>query len=141
MQDYNSNTTKQSIAQENYRLRQDLNRLWKDNHLTKSHEIVIAHCDGGEDCESHYPFDHMTCCVTKNAERRKITKKLTAAMQDIFHRYEFDNLVASLCQCRSCGNVLFERTLHGVIVDEITEEDGSMSQNATFGYRGPVPVN
>jgi hypothetical protein len=120
---------KQILAQyaaENAKLRQDLERLWADNHLTSNHQIVITSCPNG---------DHMAYAASKNGEQWQANDKLIESLQGIYDSYEFEQLEFWPC-CNNCGAILFARTIDGMIEDMINDEVGNLSAVPSTGVVG-----
>ena len=106
---------------DNANLQRDLTQLWKENHLTRNHNLGIMSC---RKCSASDPHSHsLAYYVTKHDHQYKANKKLVAAIEDIRTRYEFDELHANLCQnpgC-TCTDVVYSRIVGGVERAEIVD--------------------
>lgn len=114
-------------AKENYELSQHLNRLWKDNHLTRNHSIVIAHPANLNRVTFHY-------LIWKGDEIYQPNQKLEGELGGITKSYKFDRLEMCPCQCE-CGQILFVRTLHGKELLKMADEFGNLDEVPTNGVR------
>jgi len=121
-----SDTLRDRFAEDNLALRQDLETLWSDNHLGQAHEVMLATCN-------HDPDNPDTALVVrKNGEQYDANPKLKSALQRLHDKYTFDELECWPCRAE-CGGVLFYRTVYGVVVDAVTDEEGEMTDGLTCG--------
>jgi len=96
---------RERIPQDYSELREDLNRLWSDCHLTNHVLIVDKHDDPDE--------PYMEIALTRNGERYELNQEVKQAVDSIITGYRFECLEAWSCGA-DCGEVLFVRTVAGV---------------------------